>query len=249
MGVIRIRQNVLAESSVGMIATAGDPVGRANSWLSGVDATYQTSHFRGSDNFLLGVWTLAMNREDIDGTRWAGGLKIDYPNDLWDIATTFKRIDNGFDPSLGFVPRAGVQIATLGIDYSPRPQKPVGPLRDRQMLYEFETQLVTNLQNRWESYEVFMAPVNWRLESGDRFEMNVVRAGERLPEDFEIASGVTIPAGKYQWTRYRLEAGTASKRRFGGQATWWFGGFYSGHLDELELTAAWKPSSLFVKEL
>ena len=249
MGVIRIRQNVLAESSLGVIATAGDPIGRANGWVSGVDATYQTSHFRGDENFLFGVWTLAMNREDIDGTRWASGLKIDYPNDLWDIASTFKRIENGFDPSLGFVPRSGVQIATLGIEYSPRPQKPIGPLRVRQMFYEFETQLVTNLHNRWESYEVFMAPVNWRLESGDRFEMNVVPTGERLPEDFEIASGVTIPAGKYQWNRYRLEAGTASKRRFSGQATWWFGGFYSGHLDELEVTAAWKPSSLFVMEL
>src|SRR6185312_9755632 len=35
MSVIRVRQNVLSESSVGLIATTGDPLGRANSWLIG----------------------------------------------------------------------------------------------------------------------------------------------------------------------------------------------------------------------
>jgi len=117
------------------------------------------------------------------------------------------------------------------------------------MFHEFEPQLVTDLAGSWESYEVFMAPVNWRLESGDRFEFNVVPAGERLAEAFEIAGGVTIPAGSYHWRRYRIEGGLAAKRRFSAQAAWWFGGFYTGRLDELQLTAAWKPSPLFIVEL
>ena len=33
-----------------------------------------------------------------------------------------------------------------------------------------------------------------------------------------------------------------------GQVPWWFGDFYSGTLHELELTAAWKPTSLFIVE-
>ena len=65
----------------------------------------------------------------------------------------------------------------------------------------------------------------------------------------EIASNVTIPVGTYHWRRYRLEAGLAQKRRFSGQAAWWFGNFYSGRLDEFSLTAAWKPTSLFIMEL
>ena len=31
--------------------------------------------------------------------------------------------------------------------------------------------------------------------------------------------------------RYRLEAGTAQKRRLSTQVTWWFGDFYNGRLD------------------
>jgi hypothetical protein len=117
------------------------------------------------------------------------------------------------------------------------------------MFHEFLPTLVADRDGRWESYRIFTAPVNWRLESGDRFELNVAPAGERLTAPFEIADCVTIPAGAYHWNRYRVEAGLAAKRRFSGQATWWFGDFYTGRLDELQLTAAWKPSSLFIMEL
>jgi hypothetical protein len=46
MGVVRMKRNVLGESSVGFIATAGDPIGRSGAWLAGPDITYQTSRFR-----------------------------------------------------------------------------------------------------------------------------------------------------------------------------------------------------------
>jgi hypothetical protein len=104
---------------------------------------------------------------------------------------------------------------------------------------------VTDSTGRWESYRVFLAPVNWRLESGDRYEINVVPTGERLQQPFSIAPGVVIPAGSYHWNRYRLEAQFASKRRLSGQLSWWFGDFYTGRLDEYIATASWKPSALF----
>ncbi|MEJ7809580.1 MAG: DUF5916 domain-containing protein [Gemmatimonadaceae bacterium] len=249
MAVVRVKQNVLRESSVGLIATAGDPVGQGRSWLVGPDLTYQTSRFLGDRNFLVGAWGLAMDRDDLTGRKRAFGGRIDYPNELWDVALTYKWLGDAFLPSLGFVPRPGVQIATLAVDFSPRPRRPLLGLHVRQMFYEFQTRLVTDLDGRWESYRVFSAPVNWRLESGDRFEFNVVPTGERFAESFEIADGVEIPAGTYRWTRYRLEAGLASKRKLSGQLSWWFGDFYGGSLDEIELTAAWRPSALFIVEL
>ena len=249
MGVVRIRQNVLRESSVGVIGAFGDPLGRSGSWLAGTDLTYQTTSFRGDKNFLVGAWGLAMDREDLAGVRHSIGGKIDYPNDLWDIALTHKRIGESFDPSLGFVPRAGVQITNFNVNFVPRPKRRILGLRVRQMLHESLNTLVTDLAGRWESYRLFLAPINWRLESGDRFEFNYVPAGERLIAPFEIADGVTIPAGEHHWTRWRLEHGFATKRELSGQVTWWFGDWYTGHLDELIVTASWKPSPLFRIEL
>ena len=249
MAVVRIKQNVLRESSVGVIATVGDPVGRGNAWLVGPDLTYQTSRFRGDKNFLVGVWGLAMDRAELTGRKHAWGGKVDYPNDLWDIAFTYKWLGDGFDPSLGIVPRPMVQMINFSAAFQPRPRHPILGLHVRQMFNEFETSLITDLGGTWESYEVFMAPVNWRLESGDRFEFNVVPTGERLTAPFEIADGVVIDPGSYHWTRFRLEGGFASKRKLSGQLTWWFGDFYTGRLDELTLTASWKPSPLFIVEL
>ncbi len=249
LGVLRYKQNLGRESTVGMIGTVGDPIGRNDSWMAGVDATYQTSRFRRNKNLLIGVWGLQTDRAGLTGEKTAWGAKIDYPNDLWNIAATYKRIGDGFDPSLGFVPRASAQIITLQANYLPRPRGRIAGLRVRQMVNEFQPRVVTDLNGKWESYRIFMAPVNWRLESGDRFEFNFNPTGERLIAPFTIAPGVTIPAGAYHWHRYRLEGGLAAKRRLSGQATWWFGPFYTGTLNEMILTTAWKPSALFNVEL
>jgi Domain of unknown function (DUF5916) len=242
MAVVRVKQNVFAESRAGFIATVGDPLGRSGSWELGGDFTYQTSRFHGDKNFVAGIWGLGTGRDDLKGFRetTAFGLKIDYPNDLWDCAVIYRRIGDGFDPSLGFVPRLGVNTYYAGCTYAPRPKGSF----IRQMFHEFYPTLTTNLGGQWESYRVFMAPVNWRLESGDRFEFNVNPTGERLVAPFEIAEGVVVPPGSYHWRQFRLELQTAAKRKLSGRATWWFGGFYAGTLHQLQLEAAWTPSPL-----
>ena len=247
--VARLKQNVLRESSVGFIATAGDPLGRTGSWLAGPDLTYQTSRLRGDKNFQVGVWALTLGRDGLRGDRTAAGVKVAYPNDQWDIALKYSRVGDAFDPSLGFVPRTGVHLASLGVNWQPRPQRPIGPLRIRQCFWENEVSVVAGLSGRWQSYRYFMAPINCRLESGDRFEFNIVPTGERLNQPFDLASNVAIAPGAYRFMRFRLEGGLATKRRFSAQATWWFGRFFDGYLDQYELTAVWRASALFIAEL
>jgi uncharacterized protein DUF5916 len=239
LGVVRVKQNVLGESHVGFLGTVGDPLGRAGSWELGADLTYQTSRFRGDKNFIAGVWGLAVGRDDLRrGDRTALGLKVDYPNDLWDCFVLYRHIGDAFDPSLGFVPRRGINTYQTGCTYAPRPKGTF----IRQMFHELYPGLTTDLAGRWESYRVLFAPINWRLESGDRIEFNVNPEGERLVEPFEIADGVVVAPGSYHWRRFRLEAQTAAKRRLSAEATWWFGGFYTGHLHQVEIEAAWTPS-------
>jgi hypothetical protein len=188
----------------------------------------------------VGVWGSLMDRNDLHGDKSAYGLKVDYPNDLWDLAFSFKRIGDGFDPSLGFVPRIGILRYDLSTVYAPRP----GRYGIRQMFNEFFVDYVTDLNNTWESYQVFWAPVNWRLETGDRFEFNIVPEGERLDEPFEISEGVVIPAGPYQWHRYRLEFQSASKRKFSGLVSWRFGEFFDGSLNRTAIEMVWNPVPL-----
>jgi hypothetical protein len=244
MAVGRVKQNIFRESWVGGIMSVGDPLGRGGSWLAGADFTYATSHFRGNKNFLAGVWGLTTARDGLGSDRRAGGFKIDYPNDEWDIALTYKRIGRDFDPSIGFVPRRAVHLYNLGIDNRTRIAR--GPLQ--QLFHEFQPFVATDLSGKWESYRVFFAPVNWRFRSGERLELNVNPTGERLVTPFEIARDVTIQPGSYHWRRYRVEVGTAQKRRLYSQVTWWFGDFYDGKLDQLVWNGAWNPTALLTLE-
>lgn len=244
MAVGRVKQNLWRESWVGAIASTGDPLARGGSWLAGADFTYATSRFRGDKNLLAGVWGLSAGRSGPEGDTRAYGFKVDYPNDQWDVQLTAKRVGRDFDPSLGFVPRRGVYLYNGEI--TNRVRLGTGPIQ--QLVHEFIPTLATDLRGQWESYRVFMAPVNWRFRTGDRFELNANPTGERLVAPFEIASGVTIAAGSYHWVRYRVEVGTAQKRRLYSQVTWWLGGFYDGTLQQVIWTGAWNPTPLITVE-
>jgi hypothetical protein len=249
MGVVRIKQNVLEESTVGAIATFGDPLGRGGSWLGGVDATYRTSEFLGDKNLLVGVWGLRNERDSLQGDKNAYGFAIDYPNDLVGAALTSVTIGDGVQPSLGFAERTGVRLWKAGVDFNPRPSWGLV----RQMFHELGLELYTDLENRWESYEVKINPFDWVLESGERVTFKILPQGDRPPEDFEVfespAESVTIPAGSYEWPRYRLEGFVADKRKVSGELAYEFGRFYNGHLKTIEGAVAIKPWPILTVEL
>jgi len=246
MGAFRLRQNVLDESNLGVLATFGDPTGAPGSYLVGGDATYQTSRLRGDKNLIVGAWALATDREGLTGDKSAFGGMIDYPNDIWDMALTYLRIGDGFDPALGFVPRKGIHKLSGGMSYRIYPES-ISWLRMAN--HEFRPSVIWNLDGDWESYRIFSAPINWRMESGDRIEINVSPEGEQLVEPFTVSDGVTIEAGAYHYVRYRLEWEMAAKRPVSGQLTWWFGDWYDGTLDQVEARIQLRPSELIIFDL
>jgi hypothetical protein len=240
MGAVRVTQNVLDESSVGMLATFGDPRGEAGSWMAGADLTYRTSEFRGDKNLLVGIWGLANDRTDLNGEKVAFGGRIEYPNDRWDASLTYARIGEGFQPSLGFVPRTG-QIFEVGLEFGPRPRWPLV----RQMFFASQFHLVTTPDNVWESYRWTVRPIDWQFESGDRVRLVIVPQGERLTEPFEVSDGVIIPPGTYRLRRHEVTGVLAEKRKISGEATFSFGDFYGGKLNTVGVTLAVKPWPTF----
>jgi hypothetical protein len=249
MAVARIKQNVLEESSLGVLATVGDPLGETGSWLAGADFTYRTSRFLGDKRLLVGVWGLRNEREGLTGNKNAYGFKVDYPADLFTFALTSITIGDAMQPSLGFAPRTDIRLWNVTAEYNPRPSWGLV----RQMDHEASLVLFTDLDNQWESYEGLIKPFDWILESGDRLGFEIQPQGDRPPEDFEVfeteADTVIIPAGSYQWARYAVTGTLAEKRKVSGAFTYAFGRFYDGHLQTIEGTLALKPSALLGMEL
>ncbi|HEU5169945.1 MAG TPA: hypothetical protein VFU46_05380 [Gemmatimonadales bacterium] len=194
---------------------------------------------------LVGLWGLATGRDGLAGDRSAWGASVSYPNDPWQASASYRRIGDGFDPSLGFVPRRAVEIVTGGGEL--RLGTPLPGVRDA--VFQLHGRLVRDSLRRRESYVVFSAPFYLAFESGAGLEFNVVPYGERLVEPFPIAPDVTIPPGSYDWIRYRLEGTLASKRKVSGRLTWWFGDFYDGRLTELSGALVPRPTAAIALEL
>jgi hypothetical protein len=246
MGAVRVSQNLYEESNIGVLATFGDQEGRSNSWEAGADLTLGTSSFLGDKNFLVGLWGLANDRDGLHGDKTAFGARIDYPNDLWDTNLSTIRIGDGFDPSLGFVPRRGTQIWDFGLEFNPRPNS----TWLRQMFYELSGTLFNEQDNStWQSYSATIKPIDWQLESGERFFADVEPEGDRPPAAFEISSDVDVAPGSYEWVRYVAGFTSAEKRRLSGGLTYQTGTYYDGDLWTLEGRVALKPSALWSLEL
>ncbi len=224
---------------VGTITTNGNPDGLSSNTLAGFDAVWRTSKFQGDKNLLVGGWTALTVGDMSKGRRSGWGFKVDYPNDLWDCSISLNEFGDALSPALGFLPRPGVRRYSVGCDWMPRPSKN-GPFRFiRQQFFENNFTRVTNLQGMNESWRYFMAPINVQLESGDRFEFNWAPEYEFLSEPFEIAEGISIRPGSYNFTRWRLEAETSRHRPLQVGTTTWFGSFYNGDLTQWENYLRW----------
>jgi hypothetical protein len=224
---------------VGTIFTHGDPAGMRQNTLAGVDAIWHTSKFQRNKNLLLGAWSATTQGDVGPGSKVGWGFKIDYPNDLMDCNLSINKYGDALEPLLGFLPRPGVRHTSAGCAYQPRPSKE-GPFKwIRQEFFENQYSRYTDTRGIVESWEYFMAPVNVRFESGDRFEFNWNPHGETLLAPFEVAPGVVIPPGTYDFTRWRLEAQTSEHRPVQFGTTTWFGTFYNGHLTQWEQYLRW----------
>jgi hypothetical protein len=228
----RVSQNVLAESKVGVIFTHGSPTGEKNS-LAGFDLTYKTSRLLGNQNFLAGGWYVYNWNTITTGKHQAYGLRLDFPNDLWDINASYSYYGDALNPGIGFLERGNVQYLSLGTAYQPRPEKGtfIGDLV-RQFFFELEGEFYWDLQGRLETRRIFTAPLNLRTESGEHIEFNVIPNRDVLPYDFEVAPGVVIPQGPYNFTSYRAEFNSATFRPWTVDVSWRFGQFYSGQYDD-----------------
>jgi len=235
----RISRNMFEQSWIGAIVTHGNPTGTGGNTLIGADARFATSTFRGNKNLSLAMYGLGADDEGSRTRAGAGGFTIDYPNDRWDAALSWKQIGDNFRPALGFVPRTGIRKTDLNMAFQPRPER----WGIRQFFFEFRPTYITNLQNRVENWRIFTAPFNTRTESGEHLEWNYIPEFEHLDAPFEIASGIVISPGSYQWTRFRAEANTATKRPWVVDAAVWWGGFYAGNRRQLDLGLTLKPNT------
>jgi hypothetical protein len=238
MFAARVTQNIFSESKVGAIFTNGSPTGTRNT-LAGVDFNYATSRFLGNKNLWLALWS-AYNWNNEPGRHHGFGFRANYPNDLWNVQTTYAYYGEALDPGLGFMLRPSIQTFFVSLAYQPRPQSGFLDALVRQFFFQTSFDYYWDLSGNLETRRVTFSPLSFQTESGDRLEFDVLPTRDVLPYDFEVAPGVILPKGPYDYTNYRVSLNTASYRAAILEAAYTFGQFYSGRLNETTIGATAK---------
>lgn len=230
--VLRLKQEVLAQSNIGILATAKHGGGRAN-YVYGADANWVTSKILGDKNLAIGA---ALARSHTDGIASGNDLAyrayLSFPNDHVEFDMAYDGVQSRFNPEIGFLRREKYKHFYAELQINPRPsflpfirQMEFKPL-DVDYFWNDATHELESIDAEWR-------PLGFGTKSGEFFEYNIQRFFDAPAEDFEIGSAV-IPVGDYWFTRHEIQAITFSGRKISLEAEASAGDFYTGTRTSLE---------------
>jgi len=136
--------------------------------------------------------------------------------------------------------RRGIQTFFARVGYQPRPEKGFLGALVRQLFFNASGDFYWDLAGRLETSRLTAAPLSLRTESGERIGIEIVLNRDVLPNDFEVARGVVLPAGSYDFANTRLELGSANHRPVVLDLNVNLGEFYSGHYDDVGIGLTFK---------
>ena len=246
--VARLRRNFLAQSSIGAIYTR-----RATGETSdldlpdrhtyGFDLDMSTSTFLGNKNLQFEAFFAAHTESTRGegttlGDRSARGIRLNYPNNVWQAHVSLREFGDDWDPAAGFSPRRGFRRLQPTLSWNPRPER-LAHIREFQFQLYFEH--LTNLDGVLETRRLSARPFGIRLTQGDGFEVEVANQFEYLDAAFPIATGVVLSPGEYSFNDVTLDLFTANQRIVSVNAEVQLGEFWSGTRRRAEFGATVRP--------
>lgn len=242
LSVARARLGILRESSVGIIATEGNPNENIDNSLTGFDFIYRNSRLPGGKRLEADVWFQSSDTEGVEDDDSAFGVGIRVPSaEGVRGSAQYRRYEENFNPALGFLIRRGVTDVGFDVGYTLRPRS--GPIQS--YLTSFDAQRVERIDGRLQSQQINFRAIDMQNRAGDRVFMFTRAQKENLIRPFEISPGVIIPVGEYSFSDYRLEFNASNFRKFSGEIGGGSGSFYTGDRTNANIAMNWRPSPKF----
>jgi hypothetical protein len=197
------------------------------------------------------LWLMGTRTPTAPGTPLAWRVSTDYPNDLFDNFVSLYRIDDGFAPTMGFVRRTGIWETTGHVDYMPRPgvlgirHLDLSPIPSWDIIADRKTGDLGRPAT-WQTADFEWHAFAGDLQSGDHFELNVVRDLDAPTTSFDIFRNVTIAPGRYWWTSGNAQYATSPGRPVSVSTVLSTGRFYDGHSGSAELNGTLRGGHLLV---
>jgi hypothetical protein len=235
----RVSANVLEESSVGMIVTQGNPSSNLDNRVAGVDFRYLNSQLLRGKSLEGDAWFQQSDSENlVGGDDAAFGVGVRLPSNTgFRGEAGYTRIEQNFNPALGFVRRTGIEDTQLEGGYTWRPNGRIV----RQINSGLNASRIDNLDDGTvQSQNLNLQAVNVDFNSSDGIGLNVSQQKEGLRVPFTVSRGVTIPAGTYSFNNVNLSLRSADQRAFGGGLFINNGDFYDGERTSYTTFIGWR---------
>ena len=251
--VIRVKQNFLKESSIGILYTRRHtnkgkdfvpPLPDRNTL--GVDLSLNTSTFLKNQNLQFQAFAILHNPNSLDNTdknvwdRSARGLRFNFPNDPWSGSLSYREFGVFYDPAVGFSRRNSFRRVEPRIRFSPILEK--SPII-RELQWELSFENLMSLGWKKLTQNIRLTPLSIRFESGDEISYQFIRNFERLEYNFNILgdNSIIIPIGNYTNWSHQIEIETANHRKIVYELELISEGFWSGKRTEYQNNLTIRP--------
>ena len=237
----RVSANVLAESSVGIVLTHGDPNSNRDNSLFGLDFHYLNTRLPGGRVLEADAWFQRSDTEGLDGEDSAFGLGIKMPNNSgWRGGFNIKELESNFNPALGFVSRSGIRDTTVDVGYTHF----TGGGFLQSVFSGIDAQRIAFLDGGLQSEVILGRLFEIRSNTGERFEAHYSITKEVVTKPFTIGE-VVVPPGRYSFGEKVLSIRSGGQRTFSGGLTYRSGNFFNGTRTNIDGTLSWRQSRTF----
>jgi hypothetical protein len=239
LSVVRVKKGILAESTIGVILTDGNPTSNLDNSLAGMDFLYRKSDLPGGRIFELSSWYQQTNTEGVTGDDSAKGISVAFPSQEGLTGEIqFNSFDDNFNPAMGFANRRGIDQLEAAINYTWRPES--GPFQT--ILFGASRERFEDSKGNLQSQGGAITPFQITTNAGDSMFLRSNFDKEVLITPFEISPGVVLQPGEYDFENHGISFSTAGFRKISGSISYLEGTFWSGRQTRVFGNLTWVPS-------
>jgi hypothetical protein len=231
--VVRLKQDVFRRSAIGLMATnrtESATISGASNQGYGADGV-----FNFFSNLTMGGYYARTKTTRLEGDEESYQAHAEWAPDLYGAQFERVKVGDAFNPEVGFLRRRNFERTYGELRYSPRPKRVKG-IRQITMLADLEY-IEGSTSGRMES-RTQSAKFNIERENSDQFSITAADNFEYLPAPFNVARGVTIPVGGYNFTNATAQYSFGQQRRASGTVALQAGQFYDGTITALNVSSA-----------
>lgn len=219
--VLRLQRDVLRRSSIGAIFTnrSTSTIAPGSNQVLGLD-----SSFAFSENVYLSGYIAQSRTNGVREDDLSYRAQFIYTADRYGVQYDGLAVDKNFNPEIGFLTRRNFRNNFGSARFSPRPK---ANTTIRQYHYESNFKYTTDQDNRLESREL-RGSFRTDFQNSDTVAITAAREYEFLAQPFQVADGVRIPPGGYEFSHVIATYSPGQQHRVAGSFSVDSGSFYGG---------------------